>query len=332
MSISGLSAIPISGRVALMLRKIAFPEKFASGERIVIHPGNCLDLLRDIPNGSLQLIVTSPPYNIGKEYEKKLHLKNYLEQQAAVIAECVRVLSDQGSICWQVGNYVDDGAIVPLDTVLYPIFSDLGLKMRNRIIWHFEHGLHCARRFSGRYETIVWFTKTKDYVFNLDPVRVPQKYPGKKYFKGPKAGQYSCNPLGKNPGDLWLVPNVKSNHVEKTIHPCQFPVELIERLVLSLSNEDDWVLDPFLGTGTSIIAAVRHNRRGAGAEVVPKYVTLARDRIQRELAGVLKTRPMNKPIYNPEEAGNNLRIAPWETERNSGQLRLCEKRTRFSAK
>jgi adenine-specific DNA-methyltransferase len=146
----------------------------------------------------MQLIVTSPPYNIGKEYEQKLKLKDYLNQQAAVIEECVRVLSAHGSICWQVGNYVDSGSIIPLDAVLYPIFRELGLAMRNRIIWHFEHGLHCSKRFSGRYETIIWFTKTKDYVFNLDLVRIPQKYPGKKYFKGPKAGKYSCNPLGKN--------------------------------------------------------------------------------------------------------------------------------------
>jgi len=156
-------------------------------------------MLTDVPAAAIQLIVTSPPYNIGKEYEKRLKLSHYIEQQARVIEECVRVLSPQGSICWEVGNYVEDGAIIPLDTVLYPIFRDLGLRMRNRIIWHFEHGLHCSRRFSGRYETICWFTKSDDYVFNLDEVRVPQKYPGKKYFKGPKAGQYSCNPLGKNP-------------------------------------------------------------------------------------------------------------------------------------
>jgi len=316
-----------------MFRKVNISKKFSLNEQIVVYPGDCLNLLKTIPDGALQLIVTSPPYNIGKEYEKKLNLHNYLDQQAAVIKECVRTLSDKGSICWQVGNYVDGGSIVPLDTVLYPIFNGLGLKMRNRIIWHFEHGLHCSRRLSGRYETIIWFTKTKDYVFNLDSVRIPQKYPGKKHFKGPKAGQYSCNPLGKNPGDLWVIPNVKSNHVEKTIHPCQFPVELIERLVLSLSNENDWIFDPFLGTGTSIVAAIRHNRRGAGAEVVQKYVDIAHDRIKQEIAGTLKTRPMNKPVYDPEEAGNSLRIAPWEkNQEKSEQLRLLEKRRRYSVK
>ncbi len=278
----------------------------------MVYAGHCLDLLRSIPDQSVQLVVTSPPYNLGKEYEKKLHLDTYLSQQAEVIAECVRVLSPRGSLCWQVGNYVERGAIIPLDTVLYPVFAGLGLRLRNRIIWHFEHGLHCSRRFSGRYETIVWFTKTDDYVFHLDPVRVPQKYPGKKHFKGPKAGQYSCHPLGKNPGDVWVIPNVKNNHVEKTEHPCQFPVELVERLVLALSDEADWVLDPFLGTGTTVIAAVRHGRRGVGAEVVPKYVDLARQRIRQELEGTLRTRPMDRPVYDPQASGNALARAPWK--------------------
>ncbi len=299
---------------SLFSQKTTISEEFSPSESIVVYPGDCLALLKTIPDESLQLIVTSPPYNIGKEYEKRLHLDLYLRQQAQVIAECARALSPRGSICWQVGNYVDRGAIIPLDTVLYPVFSGLGLKMRNRVIWHFEHGLHCSRRFSGRYETIIWFTKSDDYVFNLDPVRIPQKYPGKKYFKGPKAGQYSCNPLGKNPGDVWVIPNVKNNHVEKTEHPCQFPVELVERLVLSLTNEGDWVFDPFLGTGTTVIAAIRHRRRGAGAEIVPKYIKLARERIQQELEGTLRTRPMDRPVYDPLQAGNSLTAAPWSKE------------------
>jgi len=308
----------------LMLRKINISKNFHLNNHAVVYNGNCLDLLKEIPDGSIQLIVTSPPYNIGKEYEKKLKLKSYLAQQARIIKECTRTLSGSGSICWQVGNYVDKGSIIPLDTVLYPIFQDFGLKMRNRIIWHFEHGLHCSKRFSGRYETIIWFTKSNDYVFNLDPVRIPQKYPGKKHFKGPKSGQYSCNPLGKNPGDIWVIPNVKSNHVEKTEHPCQFPVELIERLVLSMSNEDDWVLDPFLGVGTSIIAAIRHGRRGVGAETVTKYVDIAKNRIQQEVNGTLRTRPMNKPVYNPSQAGNHITTAPWDKKTAAVQKSLLK--------
>jgi len=290
---------------------MSIPKRFRIDRRIVLHHGDCLELLRQIPDETVQLVVTSPPYNLGKAYEKKLRLEQYFEQQKAVITECIRVLRPTGSICWQVGNYVDKGSIIPLDTILYPIFSELQLKLRNRIIWHFEHGLHCTKRFSGRYETINWFTKTNDYVFNLDPVRVPQKYPGKRYYKGPKAGRFSCNPLGKNPGDLWIIPNVKFNHIEKTEHPCQFPIELVERLVLSMTNEDDWVFDPFLGVGSSIIAAMMHGRRGAGAETSEEYVKVARERIRLAQSGELKTRPMNRPVYDPKKAGNKLIKAPW---------------------
>jgi adenine-specific DNA-methyltransferase len=303
-----------------------------------VHQGDCIDLLAGIPDESIQLVVTSPPYNLGKSYEKRSPLDLYVESQRRVIAECVRVLKPEGSICWQVGNFVDKkgGSIVPLDIALFPIFSEFGLKLRNRIIWHFEHGLHCANRFSGRYEAILWFTKTDNYVFNLDPVRVPQKYPGKKYFKGPKAGQYSCNPLGKNPGDLWVIPNVKNNHVEKTEHPCQFPVELIERLILSMTRRDDWVLDPFAGVGTTMAAAAKHGRRGAGAELIGSYNATALERVRAALDGNLKSRPMNTPVYDPQKAGHSLRTAPWQTlpaaaeypEASTKQLVLLEGKPR----
>jgi adenine-specific DNA-methyltransferase len=316
-----------------MINGFNIAPRFKPNSRAVVFEGDCREMLRDVPTGAIQLVVTSPPYNLGKEYESRLRLDDYISQQRKVISECARVLSDGGSICWEVGNYVDDGAIIPLDSLLYPIFADLGLKMRNRIVWHFEHGLHCARRLSGRYETIMWFTKGDDYVFELDPIRVPQKYPGKKYFKGPKAGQYSCNPLGKNPGDVWTIPNVKSNHVEKTGHPCQFPVELIERLVLALSREGDWVLDPFLGTGTSIIAAMRHQRRGIGAEVVHKYVEMAKSRIYLAADGELPVRPMHRPVFDPKDAGRNLLTAPWLAEKeNIDQMALLEKAPQYRAR
>jgi len=296
--------------------------QFKVDHDIVLYEGDCLDLLRQIPDSAIQLVVTSPPYNLGKEYEKRLKLGNYLEQQSKVIAESVRVLKENGSICWQVGNYVDKGSIIPLDSILYPVFADFGLKMRNRIVWHFEHGLHCKKRFSGRYETISWFTKSSTYKFNLDPVRVPQKYPGKRHFKGPRAGQYSGNPLGKNPSDVWVFPNVKNNHVEKTDHPCQFPIELVERLVLSLTEEGDWVYDPFLGVGSSVIAAIRHRRRGVGSEIVKKYVEIARQRIIAQLRGELRTRPMNRPVYDPLNAGNSLTVSPWNSDSYDQQKSL----------
>lgn len=262
-----------------------------------------LAFMRQMKSESIQLVVTSPPYNIGKSYEKRRPLDAYVNQQAQVISECVRLMSPKGSLCWQVGNHVQDGEIFPLDMVLYSVFRDHGLHLRNRIVWHFEHGLHCSNRLSGRYETILWFTKSDDYVFNLDPIRVPSKYPGKKYFKGPKTGQLSCNPLGKNPGDVWIFPNVKNNHVEKTIHPCQFPVELVERLILSLTNPGDSVLDPYMGVGSSVIAAVQNGRVGYGCDVVQQYVDIAWDRVAELRNGTLRTRPMNKPVYDPSLPG-----------------------------
>ncbi len=275
---------------------------FGKDSDVTLFTGDVLDLLKQVPDGSARLIVTSPPYNVGKEYEKKMLLDDYLKFQSKVIEECIRILDKSGSICWEVGNYIERGEIFPLDILLYNEFKKHGLKLRNRVIWSFDHGLHCSKRFSGRHETILWFTKSDDYIFNIDPIRIPQKYPNKKHYKGGKRGQLSGNPLGKNPGDVWVIPNVKHNHIEKTIHPCQFPVELVERLVLSMTKKGDLVFDPFMGVGSTAVAAVLHNRRSAGADVVEKYIEIAKERVKKARMGVLKTRPMNRPVYNPRAA------------------------------
>jgi len=206
---------------------------------------------------------------------------------------------DGGSVCWQVGNYVDNSSIIPIDYMLYPIFKELGLIMRNRVVWHFRHGLHASKRFSGRYEVIMWFTKGEPFVFNLDAVRVPQKYPGKKFHKGPNRGKPSCNPLDKNPTDVWDIPNVKWNHPEKTEHPAQFPVELVERLVLALTNEGEWVFDPFMGVASSAIAALKRRRRFVGAEINTGYYGTGLERLNLFSQGKLKLRQMGTPIYEP---------------------------------
>ncbi len=261
---------------------------FEPNSKAVIIPGDCLNALPKLPDGFAKLIITSPPYNLGKSYEKSTKLKKYLHSFDPIIDELARVLSSEGSVCWQVGNYVEEGEVFPLDMFFYQQFKEHGFKLRNRIIWHFQHGLHASKRFSGRYETLLWFTKSDDYTFNLDSVRVPSKYPGKTHFKGEKRGQPSGNPLGKNPSDvwsillhdweteLWNIPNVKANHPEKTIHPCQFPIELVERCVLALTSEDDWVLDPFSGVGSALLAALKNKRRALGCEKEPKYIEIAK--------------------------------------------------------
>lgn len=262
--------------------------------------------LRSLPKEPIfDLIVSSPPYNIGKPYEKRAELKAYFDWQSRIIAELVLRLNDAGSICWQIGNFVDNGQILPLDIELAPIFYSHGLKMRNRIIWHFGHGLHGQRRFSGRYEVVLWFTKGDDYTFNLDSVRVPAKYPGKKHFKGPNIGELSGNPLGKNPEDIWesspdvwSIPNVKANHVEKTGHPCQFPVGLIERLVLALTNDGDLVFDPFAGVCSAGVAAAIHKRRFWGCELSNDYAKVGIKRLKEAVAGKAAYRPHDKPLYD----------------------------------
>jgi len=279
--------------------------------QIVVFHGDVINFLEQIPNNSVSLIVTSPPYNIGKQYEKRTSVEEYINKQSDVISHLYRVLRDDGSICWQVGNYVNRGEVYPLDILYYPIFKKLGMKLRNRIIWKFGHGLHASKRFSGRYETILWFTKTDHYIFNLDSVRIPSKYPGKRHYKGPNKGKPSGNPLGKNPSDVWEIvvrdweeqvwdiPNVKANHPEKTIHPCQFPIELVERCVLSLTNEGDWVFDPYMGVGSSLIAAIMHNRRAVGCDKEEAYVEMTKQRIKSYYNGTLRYRNLGKPIYQP---------------------------------
>lgn len=251
-------------------------------EDYIWYKGDCLKMLKALPDKSVQLVVTSPPYNIGKDYEKGNDLADYLIFHEEVIEECHRVLKDSGSICWQVGNYVEKGEIVPLDILFYRIFQQHEMKLRNRIVWHFEHGFHAKHKFSGRYETINWFTKTDDYLFNVDPIRVPQKQPTKRYYKGPKKGQLSCNPLGKNPGDVWKITNVKNGHPEKVPggHPCQFPIELVENLILSMTKKNDIVIDPFGGTATSLLAAIKHGRVGISAEMDTAYHRIGKKRIK----------------------------------------------------
>lgn len=286
-------------------------KSFDQNAEIVISNGDCVKILSKVPDETVKLVITSPPYNIGKEYEKSASLDNYLESLRPAIEQIVRVLSQEGSICWQVGNYVNNGEVFPLDIYFYGLLKEYGLKLRNRIVWHFAHGLHASKRFSGRYETLLWFTKGDEYTFNLDLVRVPSKYPGKTHFKGDKKGLPSGNPLGKNPSDvwqivtqdwetcLWEIPNVKANHPEKTLHPCQFPIELVERCVLALTGENDWILDPFSGVGSALLAALKNNRRAFGCEKESEYVEIAKQRIKDLYSGKLGYRSLGKPIHQP---------------------------------
>lgn len=249
-----------------------------------IYNEDFLKFSKKIPEGIIDLIVTSPPYGIGKEYEKKTTLENYLMWSNKVLTECRRVLKDTGSIFYQIGTYVSGrGAHFPWDIMLFPLFIDLGFIPRNRIVWIRQHGTHAKHKFSNRHETILWFTKSNDYKFNLDDIRVPQKYPRKKgYRKGKYYGKLTSDPRGKNPGDVWAFRNVKHNHEEQTKHPCQFPEDMVTRLILATTEPEDIVFDPFVGSGTTAVVAKKHNRRFIGCEILKKYVDIANHRLREE--------------------------------------------------
>lgn len=298
---------------------------------ILLGQNDSLEFLKTVPDKSVKLIVTSPPYNIGKVYEERVKLDEYLDYQGKVAKECVRILTDDGNLAWEVGNYVYNGEIFPLDYFFYRIFKENnGMKMRNRIIWRIGHGLHASLRFSGRYETISWYTKSNKYTFNLDPVRIPQKYPGKTHYRGANYGKPSGNPKGKNPEDvweivlqdwesqIWEIPNVKSNHPEYTGHPAQFPIELVQRLVLALSNEGDTVLDPFGGVGSSTLAALLLNRKAISIERDEGYINTTLDRVKAMLDDTLKIRKLGTRIYVPTGREKVSRIPEdWSLDESS---------------
>ena len=269
-------------------------------EKDVLFSGDAFKLVESMPAESVDLIFSSPPYCMGKSYETSSSVADFIVCHEEIIPDLVRILKPGGSICWQVGYHSDRNQLTPLDYLAHSVFSKSPeLRLRNRIIWTFAHGLHAKTRFSGRHELILWYSKGKS-IFSLDEVRVPQKYPGKRYYKGPKKGELSGNPLGKNPGDVWEIPNVKSWHVEKTDHPCQFPVGLPQIFVRAVSPADGLVFDPFMGVGSTGVAAALEGRRFLGAEIQSSYVTVAKQRIVDARKGIARVRPLERPIHEPK--------------------------------
>lgn len=307
----------------------------------LLFEGDCSHFLDLLPKEPVfDLIVTSPPYNIGKSYERRQNLKDYILQQKKIIKKLYPLLKENGSLCWQVGNYVHNGEIIPLDIEFANIFKELDMPLRNRIIWTFGHGLHSTKRFSGRYEVILWYTKSDSYTFNLDAVRIPSKYPGKRAYKGPNKGMLSGNKDGKNPSDVWQInlfdtyedeklernpsfvlpsdvweiPNVVGNHIEKTEHPCQYPVALVERLVKALTNPGDLVFDPFCGVASAGVAALSNGRRFWGCEMVREYIKRGEERLNRAETGTEPYRAHDIPVYNSEQSNLSKIPKEWRDE------------------
>jgi adenine-specific DNA-methyltransferase len=282
-------------------------KRYSAENNHTLFKGDCFALIKKIPDNTVDLVVTSPPYCMGKSYERPQDdLATFSTQHEKLLPEIFRVTKMGGSICWQIGYHVKDSVVTPLDYIILDIIKNKlpqemaqSLMLRNRIAWTFGHGLNCTNRFSGRHETLLWFTKGEDFNFDLDSVRIPQKYPGKRHYKGDKKGELSGNPLGKNPSDVWDIPNVKANHIEKTEHPCQFPISIPQRLIKALTVSNAVVFDPFMGSGSSGVAAVLEGRRFIGSELSEKYYEIAVSRIEQAINGSVSVRD-DKPAMKPD--------------------------------
>jgi adenine-specific DNA-methyltransferase len=241
--------------------------------------GDCLEHLGAVESGSVALVLTSPPYNIGKSYERPLPLDEYLAWCGVWLAEVRRVLAPDGA-AWINLGFVDApglGRAVPLPYLLWP---HLGMYLVQEVVWRYQNGVACRRRLSPRNEKLLWLVRDPTaYTFNLDAIRDPDiRYPNSR-----RNGRLRYNPLGKNPGDVWHVPKVAAGRAspERTAHPAQMPLALAERIVLACSNPGDLIADPCAGAGTSLVAAHRHQRRAVGIERDAEYAAIARARMGR---------------------------------------------------
>ena len=250
---------------------------------VAIFHMDCIAGMRLMPPGSVDLCVTSPPYNIGKEYERPVSLDQYLDWSEQWISEVHRVTRDNGAFWLNLGYISKPGRAkaIPLP---YLLWNRVPFFLLQEIVWNYGAGVAARHSFSPRNEKFLWYVKNEhEYVFNLDAVRDRDvKYPNQK-----KNGKLKCNPLGKNPSDVWSIPKVTSGtdraSEERTDHPAQFPLAVIDRIIKACSNEGDLVLDPFMGSGTTAEMALSLRRPVIGFETSRNYIDVAAERLTRFL-------------------------------------------------
>jgi adenine-specific DNA-methyltransferase len=256
-------------------------EPYAEGHSYALYQGDCVELMNRLSSDAIALTVTSPPYNIGKEYENPLPLDQYLTWCEMWMSEIHRITTPNGAFWLNVGyvSVAERGKAVPLPYLLWdrsPFF------VIQEVVWNYGAGVATKKSLSPRNEKLLWYVKNADdYTFNLDAIRDPDvKYPNQK-----KNGRMRCNTLGKNPSDVWQIAKVTSGEdrasPERTSHPAQFPLDLINRIVAGFSNVGDLVLDPFMGSGTVAISCLEHRRPFIGIELRHDYCEIAANRISR---------------------------------------------------
>lgn len=249
-------------------------------ESCAIFNGDSLELLEAVPRGAIDLCVTSPPYNIGKAYEAVMSAEAYVEWSRTWLEKVHSVVADDGAFWLNLG-YMPVAGRAKAMPLPYLLWEAVPFYLIQEIVWNYGAGVAARHSFSPRNEKFLWYVKDPDnYTFNLDEVRDPDvKYPNQM-----KNGKLRCNPLGKNPSDVWALPKVTSgagrSSKERTPHPAQFPLAVIQRIIRATSNRGQLLLDPFLGSGSLIEAAIADGRFAIGIEIRSDYATLSADRIK----------------------------------------------------
>jgi adenine-specific DNA-methyltransferase len=251
---------------------------------VAIYKGDCLEGMKELPDGVINTTITSPPYNIGKDYEQLVRLEDYLDWCEKWIGEIYRLTMHNGTFWLNVGylEVENKGLAVPIP---YLLWNRTPFYFLQEVVWNYAAGVACRKRYSPRNEKLLWYVKNQqDYTFNLDDVRDPNvKYPNQK-----RNGKLKCNPLGKNPTDVWQITKITSgknrSSTERTPHPAQFPIALVERMLKASSNIGDVVLDPFMGSGSTAECALRNGRYTIGFELNEKYISYAEQRITNYLS------------------------------------------------
>ena len=249
-------------------------------EGVAIYQEDCLEGMKKIPEELVDLTITSPPYNIGKEYEELAELGDYLEWCRKWMQEIYRVTVPHGTFWLNVGylEVAGKGKAVPIP---YLLWDKTDFYLIQEVVWNYSAGVACRKRLSPRNEKVLWYVKDpKSYTFNLDDIRDPDvKYPNQK-----KNGKLKCNPLGKNPSDVWQIKKVTSGRnrasAERTPHPAQFPIDLVERMLKASSNKGDLILDPFMGSGSTAETALANGRYVIGFELKNEYIGYSKERIE----------------------------------------------------
>lgn len=253
---------------------------YYENDYVLIFNRECISAMQLLENEIIDLTVTSPPYNIGKEYEKNLPIEDYIKWTGEWVKTVYYLTKSNGSFLFNLG-YVSFDSRAKAIPLPYLLWQTVPFFLIQEIVWNYGAGVAGRNFLSPRNEKWLWYVKNEhQYTFNIDDIRDPDvKYPNQK-----KNGKLRCNTLGKNPSDVWQIAKVTSgtdrSSPERTSHPAQFPTDLIDRIVKGFSDSGDLILDPFMGSGSTAVSAIKNGRKAVGFEIREDYCSIIAKRIE----------------------------------------------------